>query len=105
MSQQEIIQLMCTALKRYYEFMGKGDNYHYTFSKYCDDNGMDHEIIDEEVENETLEPGSSLLADFGDDHDTFPFKDPDTTDDEKKKIIGAVIVQCYHEPDCAWNLC
>ena len=98
----EKIEAMCAALKRYYQFLGAGDEYDDTFAGYCEDNGLDDEMMEEEVENELNEPGSSLLADFED--DAFPFQDSNLSDDEKKKVIGEIIVKCYQNPDCQWDV-
>lgn len=92
---------MCEALKRYYVFMDKLDNYDKILSKYCYDYGIDDDIMKQFIEEERNKAGSSLLANFeaycgG----TFPLKD---SKEEKYTSISEILILCYEQPDRSWN--
>jgi len=93
------IAKICNGLRKYYASLGKGAEYVNAngvgkFTAYCEDNGID----DDEAENLGDDPEQCLLVDFDDD---FPVpKDKESMEEqEKKKYIFEILLQCHDGVD------
>ena len=95
---ESIIEQTCKTLQRYYISLhqkyeeGK-------FAKWCEDYGLDKELLMEEAKQDAEE---SMLVDF--DNDTpFPLSDANDLDELKRKDkILNIINKCIHYPDIIW---
>ena len=94
------IKSICKALGRYYK--SRDCEYNRNFSRFCDDEGIDDDAIDEDyAQNNLLE---LIIIDFAkgdeDNLDNFPFgSNTPSSEEEKAAFILNLIKQCDADPN------
>ena len=81
------IEQINTALSRYYKSLNQP--YDDEFLNYCDENGVDDELLDDEIMGGEDE---SMLVQFD---NNFPF---DKIPSDRNKFIASVLQKCYINP-------
>ena len=86
------IEQVNTALSRYYSFVNQ--QYNDEFINYCDSNGIDDDMLRDEMTNEGSD---SFLVEFD---DNFPFYNVPS---DKQQFIASVLKHCYANPQVIFS--
>ena len=97
MAEEVTIEQICNAFGRYYKSHNRG--YEEYFTKYCDDNGFDEEMVAEEMQQDAE---GCCLTDFADE-DSYNFPFPESIDD-KTKFVFELLQQIMNTPDVTFDL-
>ena len=100
------IEQLNTTLMRYFNYMGRQDEYRGKFWWFCDEYGIDDDLIDEEVQAAKEGTDQSALTYFYDEYEQefpLPLQDDDLSEDQKRKAVVEIIIKCYEHPNWDWE--
>lgn len=101
------VEQMNEALKRYYTFMGKGEEYDkgsFKFEDFCEENGLEDDALKDELEAQE-EDGDSLFAQYYDDNENvFPVQDAGLDVQDRREKAIQIIIKCFKDPNCSWDV-